>query len=196
MWRQFRVEVGAAALLVVLLAVAVDWSSAADGASTGAVDPDGLAKMLTVIGVEPRRAGTRLDFDLKSKRNGREWNFAMSAVLSRDQQTIWIVAWLEEMPKSASKVPAAALLRLLSANDRMGNGKFFAYDRTNRRFLLQQVIANRRVTPQRITAALRDVAVSVIDMHSTWSVSEWSRQPAPLRQSSVPPAPPAELRRR
>ena len=196
MWRRFRVGVGVGALLIVLMAVTVDWSTAAEGTSSGAVDPDGLAKMLTTIGVKPRRAGTRLDFDLKSQRNGQEWNFAMSAVLSQDQQTIWVVAWLEELPRPASKVPAAALLRLLSANDQMGNGKFFAYDRDNRRFLLQQVIANRRITPQRITAALRDVAGSVIDMHSAWSVAEWSRQPAPLRQSSVPPAPPADLRRR
>ena len=94
----------------------------------------------------------------------------------------------------AAKVPAAALLRMLAENDRLGNGKFFAYDRLNRRFLMQRVILNRGITPETLRGVFEDMAKGVIGSHSTWSVARWAEQPA-VKQSTLPLAPPAERRR-
>ena len=118
----------------------------------------------------------------------------MSVVISQDAGTIWVMAWLEEMPKQAAKVPAAALLRMLAENDRLGNGKFFAYDRQNRRFLMQRVIPNRGITPALLRGVFQDMAKGVMGSHSTWSVARWAEPPA-ARQSTLPLAPPAERRR-
>lgn len=190
-----RVTIGVAGVLFVLSAWAVDWSDAADTSSaTGAIDTEGLGRMLRSLGVKPRAAGTRFDFEFHSQQGGQEWDFAMSAVISQDGGTIWVMAWLEEMPTKAAKVPAAALLRMLAENDRLGNGKFFAYDRLNRRFLMQRVILNRGITPEMLRGVFEDMAKGVIGSHSTWSVARWAEQPA-VKQSTLPPAPPAERRR-
>ena len=189
-----RVTIGGAGVLVVLVAWAGGWSDAADVSSAGSVNSDGLGRMLGTLGLKPRAAGTRFDFEFQSLQGDQEWGFAMSVVISQDAGTIWVMAWLEEMPKQAAKVPAAALLRMLAENDRLGNGKFFAYDRQNRRFLMQRVIPNEGITPAVLRDVIDDMAKGVIGSHVAWSVAQWAQEPA-LRQSALPPAPAAERRR-
>ncbi|GIS58647.1 MAG: hypothetical protein CM1200mP2_08720 [Planctomycetaceae bacterium] len=80
-----RVTVGVTGVLFVLGAFAVDWSDAADrSTSTGAIDSEGLGRMLRSVGVKPRAAGSRYDFEFHSKQGGQEWDFAMSAVISQN----------------------------------------------------------------------------------------------------------------
>ena len=191
---RIRLTVFVAGVLVVLVAWAADWSDAADVTKAGSVDPASLGRMLGTLGLKPTAAGTRFDFEFQTREGDQEWGFAMSAVISQDSGTIWLMAWLEEMPKQASKVPAAALLRMLAENDRLGNGKFFAYDRQNRRFLMQRVIPNEGITPAVLRDVIDDMAKGVIGSHVTWSVARWAQEPA-LRQSALPPAPAAERRR-
>jgi hypothetical protein len=191
---RIRLTVFVAGVLVVLVAWAADWSDAADVTKAGSVDPASLGRMLGTLGLKPTAAGTRFDFEFQTREGDQEWGFAMSAVISQDSGTIWLMAWLEEMPKQASKVPAAALLRMLAENDRLGNGKFFAYDRQNRRFLMQRVIPNEGITPAVLRDVIDDMAKGVIGSHVTWSVAQWAQEPA-LRQSALPPAPAAERRR-
>ena len=188
-----RMVVGVAGVLVVLVAWAADWSDAADVSKSGSVDPASLGRMLVTLGLKPTAAGTRFDFEFQKQEGDQEWGFAMSAVLSQDAKTIWLMAWLEEMPKQASKVPAAALLKMLSENDRLGNGKFFAYDRQNRRFLMQRVMPNAGISPELLRTVIDDMAKGVIGSHLTWSVARWAEEPA-VRQSALPPAPAAERR--
>ena len=191
---RIRLTVFVAGVLVVLVAWVADWSDAADVTKAGSVDPASLGRMLGTLGLKPTAAGTRFDFEFQTREGDQEWGFAMSAVISQDSGTIWLMAWLEEMPKQASKVPAAALLRMLAENDRLGNGKFFAYDRQNRRFLMQRVIPNEGITPAVLRDVIDDMAKGVIGSHVTWSVAQWAQEPA-LRQSALPPAPAAERRR-
>ena len=191
---RIRLTVFVAGVLVVLVAWAADWSDAADVTKAGSVDPASLGRMLGTLGLKPTAAGTRFDFEFQTREGDQEWGFAMSAVISQDSGTIWLMAWLEEMPKQASKVPAAALLRMLAENDRLGNGKFFAYDRQNRRFLMQRVIPNKGITPAVLRKVIDDMAKGVIGSHATWSVARWAEEPA-VKQSALPPAPAAERRR-
>ena len=102
----------------------------------------------------------------------------MSAVLSEDGQSIWVMAWLDELPKSAADVPRTALLRLLSNNDKLGGGKFFAYVSGNRRFVLQRVIANQGVTADGFRVMLRDLGRTVVETHPHWSVANWKSSTA------------------
>ena len=202
-----RMTIVASVFLLVLVAWAADWTDAADGvvanvkvgpapaAGTGSVDTASLGRMLGELGIVPQVTGTRFDFDFASREEeDQEWAFAMSVVLSQDAGTVWVMAWLEEMPEQASKVPAAALLRMLSANDSLGNGKFFAYDRRNRRFLMQRVLPNRGISASGLRGVFQNMARGVIGSHSTWSVARWSEAPE-VQQSTLPPAPAAERRR-
>lgn len=139
----------------------------------GELDVESLGNMLAAIGLEAERTETRYDFAFKSK-HGDDWEMSVSTVLSTDNKTIWVMAWLDELPKNAADVPRTALLRLLSDNDKLGNGKFFAYVASNRRFVLQRVLQNENITSSRFRDVLVDLADSVASTYSHWSVAQWN----------------------
>jgi hypothetical protein len=113
----------------------------------------------------------------------------MSTVMSQDGSSIWIMAWLDELPKSAADVPRTALLRLLSDNDKLGKGKFFAYIAPNRRFVLQRVIPNENITAATFKAALDDLGQSVVGTHAH-GPSPTGLQPQAKIQRLLPAPPP------
>ena len=84
------------------------------------------------------------------------------------------MAWLDQIPRTANGVPRTALLRLLAANDRLGNGKFFAYIPTNKRFVLQRVVANEKMNSRKLRATLQNLAISVADEYPVWSTANWN----------------------
>ncbi len=139
----------------------------------GQLNEDQLGNLLKAMGLEPKRLESRYDFQFKAIQNKDEWDLSMTAVLSHDGSSIWIMAWLDQLPKSAADVPRTALLRLLSDNDRLGNGKFFAYVATNRRFVIQRVVANEGVTTKVFRAWLDDLGASVVETFDHWSVASW-----------------------
>ena len=122
----------------------------------------------------------------------------MSAVLSRNGQSLWVMAWLDELPKSAAAVPRSALLKMLAANDRMGNGKFFAYIPANRRFVLQRVVANTQMSNAKVRGLLIDLGRSVRGEYAVWSTEGWDppRAAAEDRRGPRRDAGPACLRER
>ena len=133
-----------------------------------------LGEMLAAIGLKPTKTEQRYDFAFKTSYRGEEWKFSMSAVLSRNGQSVWVMAWLDQIPTTSSEVPRTALLRLLAANDRLGEGKFFAYIPTNKRFVMQRVVANRDMTNKKMKEMLQDLASSVADEYPTWAVTNWT----------------------
>jgi len=165
----------AAALLPALLFA----SSAASAQETtqslpaGALTEQSLGESLVAIGLKPIKTDKRHDFAFKTSIKGEEWKFSMSAVLSRNSESVWVMAWLDQIPSQASQVPRTSLLRLLAANDRLGNGKFFAYIPTNKRFVLQRVMKNEQMTTKKLMASLQDLAISVAEEYPTWSVANW-----------------------
>ena len=143
----------------------------------GALTEESLGQVLMDIGLKPVRTEKRYDFAFKTKIRGEEWKFSMSTVLSRNGETVWVMAWLDQIPRTANEVPQTALLRLLAANDRLGNGKFFAYIPNNKRFVLQRVIRNEQMSNKRLIESLQDLAVSVADEYPSWSVANWAPKP-------------------
>lgn len=144
----------------------------------GQVSERGLGNLLVALGLKPQKSDKRYDFKFKSKYNDEEWNLSMSAVLSQDGQAIWIMAWLDELPRSAADVPRTALLRLLSHNDKLGKGKFFAYIAGNRRFVLQRTLVNRNQSASAMRTALQDLGNSVAQTYPYWSVTNWKQNTA------------------
>ena len=133
-----------------------------------------LGTLLKAMGFDAKVEDKRYDFDFKATIENEEWKLSFSAVLSQDASSIWVMAWLDELPKSASDVPRTALLRLLSDNDKLGKGKFFTYISSNRRFVLQRVIPNENITAEKFRAVLDDLGQSVVATHPHWSVSNWN----------------------
>ena len=141
-----------------------------------------LGLMIEAIGLKPSKQEQRYDFAFQTELEGNPWEFSMSAVLSQDGESIWVMAWLDELPKSSAEVPRSALLKLLAANDRLGNGKFFAYIPANRRFVLQRVISNEDMTSAKFRLILQDLAISVMESHPEWSVAGWTGPQQPAAQ--------------
>ncbi len=148
----------------------------------GQISESELGEMLAAVGLKPTKTEQRYDFAFKTSYRGEEWKFSMSAVLSRNGQSLWVMAWLDQIPTTASEVPRTALLRLLAANDRLGEGKFFAYIPTNKRFVMQRVVANRDMTNKRMMELLQDLAASVADEYPTWAVTNWTPKPEQTEQ--------------
>lgn len=138
----------------------------------GPLSLDGLRKLLESMGLKVTKDESTFHFTFPAKLDNVEWNMTMSAVLSTDEDTIWIMAWLNELPKSAADVPRTALLRLLAENDKMGSA-FFAYMPSTRRFVLETVIENDEVTTASFREDLLALARHVIDTQAYWTVSEW-----------------------
>lgn len=143
-------------------------------AQRGRLTDESLGLLLKAMGLDAKLSEKRYDFTFKSTVADNDWDLSMSAVLSVDGNSIWIMAWLDECPKSAADVPRLALLRLLDQNDKMGKGKFFAYISSNKRFVLQRVIANENMSTAAFRAALDDLGQSVVQTYPFWSTANWS----------------------
>ena len=172
-----------AVLLPALLVLGGMWYSAAaqdekpevqPAPLPGQISEPELGEILAAIGLKPTKTEQRYDFAFKTSYRGEEWKFSMSAVLSRNGQSMWVMAWLDQIPTTSNEVPRTALLRLLADNDRMGEGKFFAYIPNNKRFVLQRVVANRDMNNKKMMELLQDLAASVADEYPTWSVANWT----------------------
>ncbi len=181
--------VGAVAAALVIVAAPLLAGAEAD---PGKLTQNSLGSLLQSMGLKPQLEQQRYDFQFKSAIDGEDWNLTMSAVLSRDGESIWVMAWLDELPKSAAEVPRTALLRLLADNDLMGNGKFFAYVSGNRRFVLQRVVPNQNITTASLRGILLDLGGSVANTYGHWAVAGWSgKQPVNTAQNANGPKAPA-----
>jgi hypothetical protein len=135
---------------------------------------DSLGTMLSALGLKATKDESRFDFTFTAK-HGEEWNLSMSVVLSTDEKSVWIMAWLDELPKSAVDVPRTALLRLLADNDKIGHGMFFAYVQSNHRFVLQRVLRNDNITSASFHADLLELGATVVNTYPHWSISNWKQ---------------------
>ena len=142
--------------------------------------------MIAALGIKPDKQEQRFDFAFKAKMGEEEWELSMSSVLSQDGKTIWVMAWLDPLPESAAAVPRNALLRLLAENDHIGNGKFFAYIPSNRRFVMQKVVPNENMTSAKYKVMLQDLGTSVVETYPIWAVKNWSETPAGTAASPPP----------
>lgn len=161
---------------------------AKEAPAPGALTEQTLKSLLEARGLKPTQTQSRFDFAFALKpQGGEDWNLSMSAVLSADGKTIWVMAWLDELPRSSRDVPRTALLRLLAENDLMGRGKFFSYIPANRRFALQQVIENREMTMRKFQGILVDLGNTVIETYGFWSVEAW-KDPAGGESANADPS--------
>ncbi len=151
----------------------VDAEAAKLPLKAGGIDEEALGQMVKALGLKPEKQLQRYDFAFRAEMDGTEWTLSMSAVLSQDQQSLWLMAWLDELPKSQEAVPRAALLRLLAENDTLGDGKMFAYIPNNRRFVMQRAVSNEAMTSAKFRDLLQDLGSSVVETHPTWSTANW-----------------------
>ncbi len=157
-------------------ALAAEKSKEKAPAKSGQLTLEGLGNLLAALGLKATREKTQYNFTFPAKLEV-EWNMNFSAVLSADEESIWLMAWLNDLPKAASEVPRTALLRLLAENDKMGKG-FFAYIPATRRFVLERVIDNAEITTASFKEDMLELARLVIDTQAIWTVSEWKNSGA------------------
>lgn len=171
-------------------ALALAAGTPAAPAAKGPLTDESLGNLLKAMGLQPKLTERRFDFAFKSNIDEQEWELSMSAVMSLDGQSIWLMAWLDELPKSAADVPRTALLRLLAENDKLGSGKAFAYVASNRRFVLQRTLPNQDLSTATFHAALTDLGASVVATYPYWSVANWRSQQG---EDDAPKAPTTQI---
>ena len=141
-------------------------------ARPGQLTEESLGSLLNAMKLKTEKTEKRYDFTFGARYQGEEWKLSMSTVLSQDGQSIWVMAWLDDLPTATSRIPRMALLRLLAANDRLGNGKFFAYIPANKRFVLQRVLPNQDISTKSFYRVLTDLGVTVVETYPQWSVED------------------------
>lgn len=164
---------------------------AAEPAAPVRLSDEQLGQMISAIGLTPDKKEQRYDFAFRAQMEDQQWELSMSAVLSHDKNSVWIMAWLDELPKASADVPRTALLRLLSQNDALGGGKFFAYIPANRRFVMQRTIPNENLTSAQLRLALQDLGSSVVETYPIWNVGNWNAggvPAAPTGEQATPAA--------
>lgn len=182
-------------LLGVWAALVCGPAGAADppSAPRGRVNEEQLGQLITALDLKPNKVQQRYDFAFNAKLDEQEWQLSMSTVLSQDGEWVWVMAWLDELPTTSADVPRTALLRLLAENDRLGNGKFFAFIPANRRFVLQVSFPNEDMTSAKLQEVIRDLGTTVIETYPQWSVANWKQTAAAEASAAaggaVPPAP-------
>ena len=80
----------------------------AQESGTGLTD-DQLEQLISGLGLKATKVEQRFDFGFKATLEEDQWELSMSAVLSQDGNSVWLMAWLDELPKSADRAAAAAL---------------------------------------------------------------------------------------
>ncbi len=152
----------------------------------GHLSQDELGTLIRAMGIQVKLDERRFDFSFPATYNKEPWTLSMSAVLSENGNSIWVMAWLDQCPKTAAEVPRTALLRLLAKNDTLGNGKFFAYIPANTRFVLERVIPNDNMTTARFREVLQDLGAAVVETYPYWSVSNWTKPAQSRAAESMP----------
>jgi hypothetical protein len=162
-------------------------AAATESASVpGHVSQDELGALIRAMGIQVKLDERRFDFSFPATYNKEPWTLSMSAVLSENGNSIWVMAWLDQCPKTAAEVPRTALLRLLAKNDTLGNGKFFAYIPANTRFVLERVLPNENITTARFREVLQDVGAAVVENYPYWSVANWTKPAQSRTNESMP----------
>ena len=144
-----------------------------------------LGQMLSQMRLKPSRVQTRYDFPYQATLEEQEIELYLTVLLAKDDSQIRIRAWLDPLPEG--EVPADALLKMLSLNEKMNRGLHFAYSTQTKRFLLEKTISNQDITPEIFTAAFQDLSLQVSDNWETWATSQWKQQPKKIIQESVIP---------
>jgi hypothetical protein len=168
--------VGGFAILVMGVA-SLAFSPPLAAQSASSLTEESLGSTLRSVGLKTKKDRQRYDFSFKADFQGEEWEFTMSTVLSQNGESLWVMAWLDELPKSSSGVSKTALLRLLANNDRLGKGKFFAYVHENRRFVMQRVLDNKNLSTDALREVLQDLGGSVAETYDYWAVEKWAESP-------------------
>ncbi|WP_437188032.1 type III secretion system chaperone [Planctomicrobium sp. SH668] len=157
----------------------------AQDAAAARLNEDQLGQLIGALGLQPTKKQKRYDFAFQADVQEQQWELSMSAVLSHDESSVWLMAWLDELPQASNDVPRTALLRLLAQNDQLGDGKFFAYIPANRRFVLQRTVENQNLNSARLRLLLQDLGNSVVENYPIWHTGNWGGTPsAPITGGS------------
>ena len=80
-------------------------AAAASTAAKGKLTDQSLGNLLKAMGLQATAAEQRYDFAFKATIEDAEWELSMSAVLSQDGSSIWIMAWLNHRSLGAHTAP-------------------------------------------------------------------------------------------
>jgi uncharacterized protein (TIGR03067 family) len=141
----------------------VPFASAADEPRAGAVTSEHLGKMLRAMGYEPQALSEEV-FQVTITRDN--WKVHTLVSLSPDRERIWLECKFSPIAEP-ERAPAAAWLRLLEENERIGPAHF-VFNKDDQRVHLFKALDNVEVTPVRLREELEAFDRTARKTQSIW----------------------------
>jgi hypothetical protein len=167
------------AAVVVLMAglvgfAAADQAKEKEAAKEKAKDTNGsitdaqVGEMLTNMGYESTKGTYKSGacyYDVKL--TTQDFTFSVRLALSPNQRVVWMMAYLDELPKDVSAEKLKGLLQ--AVNSKTGKMQFRM---TENSLKADQPMDNFGVTPARLKRELEDFAASLQDTKSLWTAKK------------------------
>jgi uncharacterized protein (TIGR03067 family) len=156
--------------------------SAADEPRVGAVTGEHLGRMLRAMGYEPQGLSEEV-FQVTITRDN--WKVHTLVSLSPDRARIWLECKFPPIGVP-DRVPAAAWLRLLEENERIGPAHF-VFNKDDQRIHLFKALDNAEVTPARLREEIEGFDRTVRKTQSIWRNENFQPAAATRELIAAPP---------
>jgi hypothetical protein len=173
-----------AGLMTLALGLTALPAAAADTAPTapanGALTPETLGKLLTDMGLDPKKINDNV-YEVVVKRSNYVVYFRFQ--LSSDKSRLWVTSYLESID-DVSKVPADVMAKLLEWNFKASPSFFYFYNPADakkpalRYLYIARPVDNRNITASFLRLELDTMFDTVKNTQSLWKASEWKAGPA------------------
>jgi len=160
----------------------VPLASATDEPRGGAVTSENLGKMLRAMGYGPQALSEEV-FQLTITRDN--WKVHTLVSLSPDRARIWLECKFPPIPDPQG-APAAAWLRLLEENERIGPAHF-VFNKDDQRVHLFRALDNVEVTPVRLREELEGFDRTVRKTQSIWRSENFQPAASTTELIGAPP---------
>jgi hypothetical protein len=140
-----------------------------------ALTPETLPAYLKKIGFEPRLVtpASGVPYCVINVKDNDGWNFEVEVAVATGGGSTWLRAQLAKLPP-VGEVPAASLLQLLEANQRLAPC-FFAYRIEDNRLNMSLESIGKRPTEQEFRGDLQLLTNQVRRTYALWNAAEWKK---------------------
>lgn len=135
---------------------------------------DSLPKMLTGLGLEPKKSGEAA-YVIVIERN--KFTFRISVSISGNEKKLWMSSYLVEIP-DLSKVASTTLAEALQSNADTGPAHYYLVKSGDKFWLkIGFALDNRNVTPAYFRSELDWFLDKMADSASVWEKEKWGPKP-------------------
>lgn len=147
---------------------------AAFSSSANLQNPD-VAKLLEGLGytVEAKKSDAGNDY-WRVKAEGAKYSYSIDVIYSVDKSILYLTTYFKDI-STPDKIPAAALLALLKANDD-NTPMSFGFVEKQKRFVLSYPLGSQDISPAKLKKAFSDMTKLADATASFWDPDLWGKE--------------------